>query len=89
MRRGDHAISPPMISSDRGRLSVRVEGLKPGVFLVQWGVVDHYGNLSVPRQSFLLVATIIFVGCRQVKRSIPSDNIEGGRSDILIWPTPG
>jgi hypothetical protein len=45
--------------------------------------------LGAPRQSFLFVATIIFVGCLQVKRSLPSDNIEGGRSDILIWPTPG
>jgi hypothetical protein len=43
--------------------------------------------LSAPRQSFLFVATIIFVGCSQVKRSLPSDNIEGGRSDIQIWPT--
>jgi hypothetical protein len=45
--------------------------------------------MGAPRQSFLFVATIIFVGCRQVKRSLPSDNIEGGRSDIQIWPTLG
>ena len=46
-------------------------------------------RMAAPRQSFLFAATIIFVGCRQVKRSLPSDNIEGGRSDIQIWPTLG
>jgi hypothetical protein len=36
----------------------------------------------------LPIATIIFAGRRQVNRSIPFDDIEGGRSDTKIWPTP-
>lgn len=42
----DYAIGPPRVSVDRKRLSVSVESLRPGAFVVQWGVVDHRGNLS-------------------------------------------
>ena len=47
---------------------------------------NYYWLPFAPRQSFFFVATIIFVGRRQVKRSIPSDDVEGGRSDAQIWP---
>ena len=50
----DHAIGPPMISLDRRRLSVRVHDLKPGAFLVQWGVVDHAGKLSTGMYRFFV-----------------------------------
>ena len=50
---------------------------------------NGYRSGYAPRQSFLFVATSIFVGCRQVKRSLPSDKIEGGHCDTQIWPTPG
>ncbi len=50
----DHAVGPPMISVDRRRLSVRVEGLKPGVFVVKWGVIDHHGKVIQGSFTFAL-----------------------------------
>jgi len=35
-----------MINLDRRRVSVRVENLKLGMFVVRWDVVDDQGNLS-------------------------------------------
>ena len=46
-------------------------------------VADRGGSVS--RQLFLPIATIIFAGCRQVKRFF-SNSIEGGRGDVLIGP---
>lgn len=53
-RGADYAIGPPRVSVDRKRLSVRVESLRPGAFVVQWGVVDHRGNLSEGTFTFMV-----------------------------------
>ena len=50
--------------------------------------LDNHALKGAPRQLFLPIATIIFAGRCQVNWSIPSDDIEGGRSDAEIWHTP-
>ena len=79
---GEHAIGPPMVSADRRRLSVRVEGLKPGIFLVQWGVVDHHGNLSKGAFTFNVRRPDTLAGLTHLdsSRNSPHRTVENERS---------
>jgi len=52
----DHVKGLPTVSADRKRLSVPVVGLRPGVFLVQWGVIDGQGRLSKGTFTFEFVS---------------------------------
>ena len=58
----DHSISRPIIRSDHRRISVEVGGMRPGIFTVQWGIVEFGGQRTEGTYTFELRTEEILSG---------------------------
>ena len=48
----DHCVNRPIIRTDHRRISVEVGGMRPGIFTVQWGIVEVGGKRTEGSYTF-------------------------------------
>lgn len=65
----DHSVGRPIVRTDRRRISVEVDRMHPGVFTVQWSVVELGGKRTEGSYTFELRTEEILCGSNRPRET--------------------